>query len=411
MGSATSAGPSATPPSVTGWEGSAFLPLGSGVADAVPRLSLDSLREVFRERVVSAVDRAFFFELGAVPSHWALNPEINAYPFFKFDAGTPQDPVGTSRSPFRFAINSRMPEPDQLRAALRVVLETVRRQDIVNPTGTGPVVDDQLPTKIAALPEEILPDVLSIEARLAQGDYTGARSVLEQYGHPMHIAHVDLQYSLSDVAARVPFFAKAYNTNPDVKDAVDRVVSVTSSGRVRGHSDRARRLVEQAMLDARLFQYIAHAARDSLLFGVGLLWTRSAATMEMELVEPGDAVIRMDDDRLSSIKIISQDRVIDGGDVLRIPGDPDHHGAYGLSMLEAMTANLRIIDSLGNAAEVPTEVRDQIEQGSRASMLLGIAEGAVDEARGSIHNLLRPTLENIPRQRGPLYFAGHDRWP
>lgn len=348
--------------------------------------------------------------------HPSWLPNLHGFPVVPFaDDGTPEHPDGSDAKPFHFAINARVSDEIQIHAACSLLIGTLRRQATVSRLLAGELDVAGMAAQASEDDEQAKLESTALTRMIQIRRWDDAAAVLGRHGPSLRIGWLASIYPDEQrFRSRVAFFARCYNHIPEVRDAIDRIVSalIGPGPRVVSTSDWVRRKAEQMTLESMSSRFIAHAARDSELAGVGIL------VAGIKRHGPGFRVVRPDRARLDSqggetvVQELCDERwcVVRGARAM--PGAAQPQTPYGLSVLEPFVQTLITILEIGEPAkQMKASVKDtpQVPDGLLSHIEAATAMG--DTARDTLRMLLQPITAVFPEPSVGMYFRGHEDWP
>ncbi|GAA1860453.1 hypothetical protein GCM10009836_45760 [Pseudonocardia ailaonensis] len=218
---------------------------------------------------------------------WAALDDVEAIRSRK--AATVYDPKRSKEEqPFRIMISANDSVETQIVAALSTVASLLGRQNLIRA--------DQL--DVTSLTDET--NRLDLTSHRGVKDANrafGWKFVADQLrqqsiaqGTFLNISYSGPAYSAKEIAERAPLMRYIYNSRPEVRSAVDRVVAAMATNfRVTGSAavevmQRASETVERTLIR----KYLAHFMRDLFVCGNGILDYGDNPLTDIRLVRPED---------------------------------------------------------------------------------------------------------------------------
>ena len=346
-------------------------------------------------------------------NHW-LTHRLNCFNLAAFDdSGAMVDQV-TSGGEITFAIVLNHPVETQLRSAVSTIASLVTRQAHIALVGVGDAPIDTIDQDVLALDrraDEEIRDRLRFGFRSAVEAL--GRSARERGFQLKCRYEPDLLPSGELVASRIPILRSLYNTDPAVRDAIDRTVSLVGSSRIAsgGGSEAVRDALQQSMSLWNYHKYIHHTFRDALVCGNGYMTLSVAETSPIRNLDPLRTRI-ISEDRFETTGIDGSMEPIDAP-VVHLKGVDQLVSLYGVSPLEAVLPLVmirRTHEDVASAAEqlltraepVPGSVRKwaemRIEQKQRVER----------DVTSSIQELFAGFVPDLPASPADLYFHGFE---
>lgn len=361
--------------------------------------------------------RTLFFELTLFEPDPFWRPDLDAFPVLRYQGHEAVPPEGSRDDPFIFAIGGTRNGDAQLLVATDYLVSTLRRQDVAEGVRQHETDASSLVGASQRLDRISRAESVALARAVRLGLHDEVAAVLSRWGVGVRVVVRRSWLDRLAFTSRVRFYARAYNSLPVIRDAIDRLVSATVGvgPRAAGPSEEVRAFVEAATADARMTTFVAHAMRDAFLFGAGAVVTdvrfglplmRLIRPDRLELLEGGrgDAVREHLDDGSSEIV-----------EALLLAGVPQPGSPYPASTLEPWCLTLHAAMSLTASADEMEAKLPPVEQRSPAAQALAqtveISRQLGQEAATSLGDLLRPLFAELPDARYPLYLRGHESWP
>ncbi len=214
-----------------------------------------------------------------------------------------------------------------------------------------------------------------------------------------------------DVTRRMKLLRELYNTQPDVRQAVDGTVSLMGGKppMLRGGSEEMRAWVQQHTTLLGVRQFTNQASRDADVCGNGYLdfgflgldpTIRCLRPEDVEIAGPEQFVLHGD----------AAPREL--GHVAHIRGLEQFGSPYGVSPWEPLLYTLqrkRMIDGVAalarsalGAGRVPESTRKEVES------LVGVAEAIDRDTKQRLDQLLWFPRKRLAEVEGDLYFSGQE---
>lgn len=210
---------------------------------------------------------------------------------------------------------------------------------------------------------------------------------------------------------RIPQFRRLYNEIPDVRNVIDKMVSMAGGDDPRlaagGGSSEVRDWLQQQQRLWRLRNYQNQALRDAEVVGNGYL--------AFQLEEPAGPFNLRPEEVVASPEgdfSLTDGRTFARRDVIHIRGSRQLRSHYGVSILEPLLPCLRSLDIFGAARATAVTI---LESGRADSKAEGWARGTTALANRNeqdqhkrIRDVLWFPLNHLPDPVPNLYFKGHE---
>jgi hypothetical protein len=360
--------------------------------------------------------RTLFFVLTLFEPDPFWRADLDAFPVLRYRDQEAVPPEGTPDDPFVIAINSSRNGDAQLLVATGYLVSTLRRQDVAEGVRRHDADAASFLGASQRLDRVSRAESLALARAVRQGLGNEVAAVFSRWGVGVQVAVRTSWLDRPAFASRVAFYARAYNTVPEIRDAIDRLVSATVGvgPRVAGPSEEVRAIVEGATTDARMTTFVAHAMRDMFLFGTGALVTDTRFGLPlMRLVRP-DRLELLEGDS-NAVREHRDDGSSEVVEALVLTGVSQPGGPYAASTLEPWCLTLHAAMSLAASADEMEAKLPPVEARSPAAQALArtveISRQLGQEAAASLGELLRPLFAELPAPRYPLYLRGHESWP
>jgi hypothetical protein len=214
-----------------------------------------------------------------------------------------------------------------------------------------------------------------------------------------------------EIALRVPLLRRVYNTQPRIREAIDRVTGLSLALRIGGDDippEVFRQM--QAQVDVgRLQKFIAHLMRDTFVCGNGYLAFSNSDHSPMRLLVP--EFVRHVNDGYQLYDAVSGQFQLIEGQVLHLTGAKQVGSDYGLSLLEPFvqiaTTN-ETLDSAVNDVALAQPPIDRVDEAAawlkqvvdlRERTFADSAERIAETLGGATRSFRNPSGEE-------LYFPG-----
>lgn len=230
-------------------------------------------------------------------------------------------------------------------------------------------------------------------------------------GRPLVVTYSTTLLSSDQIALRAPILRRVYNKIPEVRDAVDRVVTLLSQGfYVTGSGPESIAAFARDSHDLwNSKTYLAHLARDALVCGNGYLSFGTLPDEDVRLLRPEQVTIV--DGRTVRVSAGSTSEVYKK--ILHERGAEQLGTPYGVSALEPFVQHLMEYEGYENLlttaqawlgdSRVPEEIRE------RSVLHEKVALQAMSRIKGNIAKVLGAPSNlsvTVPRD---LYFEGFEQ--
>ena len=243
----------------------------------------------------------------------------------------PPDAV-SAEDPMIYAVIANHSVPVQIEHTLATLAMLVARQELISAGGLNIPEIDRLGAETDTRATTLVRDTLRSQGWRAAAQAISARS--SAAGLPLAVTYSPVLMDARALALRVPILRRVYNEMPEVRDAIDRVVTMLSQGlmTVGGGSERIAAFARDLLDVGSTRTYLAHLSRDAFVCGNGYLSFGTVADEDIRLLPP-ERVTILDSETV---------RVTDGDGgadvihrpVLHVTGAEQQGSPYGLSVLE-----------------------------------------------------------------------------
>jgi hypothetical protein len=361
--------------------------------------------------------RTLFFALTLFEPDPFWRADLDAFPVLRYQEQEAIPPEGTPDDPFVFAINTSRNGDAQLLVATDYLVSTLRRQEVAEGVRQHETPASSLLGASQHLDRLSRAESLALARAVQLGLRDEVAAVLSRWAVGVQVSVARSWLDRLAFASRVPFYARAYNSLPVIREAIDRMVSATVGvgPRAAGPSEEVRAFVEAATTDARMTTFVAHALRDAFLFGAGALVTDVRFGLPlMRLVRP-DRLELLEGGQGTAVREYHHDGSSEVVEALVLSGVSQPGGPYPASTLEPWCLTLHAAMSLTASADDMEAKLPPIGERSPAAQALAqtveISRLLGQEAATSLGELMRPLHAELPGPRYPLYLRGHESWP
>jgi hypothetical protein len=320
-------------------------------------------------------------------------------------------PAATPTQPLRLMVSANDAVSTQISTTLSNVATLLGRQNLVS-AGAQNLHLPLLPDRAAAVDVAARSDVH--DKTRASGWHSVAGQLREQsiaQGTPIRVSYQSPTFTVDEISARVPLMRHIYNTFPQVRVAVDRVVTLTARG-LHVEGDVPEQLLQQAqdLMDrTSIRSFLAHLIRDTFVCGNGILSFGENPTTDVRLIPPESL---LESRSPTEVKIS-----IDGSEVwleraLHLRGSDQINSAIGISYLEPFLHHAMQrymwLDTLiiarswaisPTSSQIP-EIQDHIRN------MPPLALRGLQDVQTELNEALGTVTQDFPEPPADLYFPG-----
>ena len=313
----------------------------------------------------------------------------------------------------RYALVVNQPVAIQSEAALRFLFDLVERQGPLADVAAHRADFGDLPGLVASADmaaAETAWDALRLSSARAAEALTARAAAA---GYALEVRYeVDPLPSRESVLQRIPALRKLYNNQEEVRDAVDRTVTMVQGrgGEIRGGTEQMRGLLQQHTTLLGVRQFFNQAIRDADVCGNGYV--------EFDFVGL-DPLLRCL--RPENVKVLGKEQfaLTEGGrrrvleqHVVHMQGLEQLESPYGISPWEPLLHLVQrdaILSNVRAFAQEAQRGRLSDNQQEQLSSLLRVVERAADDMKRTLETFLWFPRRGLPAPLADLYFNGQER--
>jgi hypothetical protein len=329
------------------------------------------------------------------------------------ERGRPSDPFA-ERAELRYGLIVNQPLDLQREAALSFLFDLVLRQAPVRDfASSNQPAPDRLP-ELAAEAEGAANEASSDLLRFGWKRTAQAlRSRTAEAGFRLEVKYqADPFPTRAEVVSRMPALRRLYNRNEQVREAVDRTVSIIGGRepQTRGGREDIRVSRQQGATLSGLRQFLNQTQRDADVCGNGYLVMGAFAGLPRLRCLLPDAV-----------EICGDEYVLLGGkteerfrDVFHDRGLEQIHSPYGISPWEPLLSYVQQADTINGIRATVRAARARLPPDAsarkRAERFAKLAERMERQADERVAELTRFAREHLPPAASGLYFRGQESY-